>query len=376
MTDIPFRTFVGARIQIIINLNDYEIIDATPFVNTGFVDPNSGDAIFETTQDIRSVFDPAFSGPEDGYFRFCMSVRKFPYGSHKTGFAVKIILNTGEELEYDSGFVNFNQLVDFIGVDNTSVTVLSQVAISNNPTLVDGLLPIPDIACSGDNGNQSFILHGTLIVDIPYCFVGTIYMDDGAIIKINDGVACNIGYGTQSYQRTTIDPCGKMWKSITVGTSATVNVINSTINDGLYGIELLTNAVANISNATYNNNYVGIFNSESSGSVVNVNDTKFIYEGSFKGNCWNCSGLRQFNRTFAGLDLAGGVSNVKNSTFSALLNGVRTSNSSSTVLSSTFNSISDYGTNNYQTGNPSNGKAVSAISDNADNLKVTGCTVN
>lgn len=45
MTDIPFRTFVGARIQIIINLNDYEIIDATPFVNTGFVDPNSGDAI-------------------------------------------------------------------------------------------------------------------------------------------------------------------------------------------------------------------------------------------------------------------------------------------------------------------------------------------
>ena len=50
VTENPYRTFNDAKIQIILNLSNYQIIDPTPFVNTGLVDPLFGHAIFETTQ--------------------------------------------------------------------------------------------------------------------------------------------------------------------------------------------------------------------------------------------------------------------------------------------------------------------------------------
>ncbi|MCC6816840.1 MAG: hypothetical protein IT267_10545 [Saprospiraceae bacterium] len=335
ITEDPYQTYYDARIQIIIDLNNYEIVDATPFVNTGLVDPLFGHAIFETTQSgLMSIFDPNYSGAEDGKCRFYMKVRKIANGFHKTGFDVKIILSTGEELSYSSGFVNFSKLINEIGINKSSITNLSDIAISNNPTFPGGFLLIPDLACNGNNGDpetQTFILHGTLNVDISdYCFMGTIYMDDGAIINIGENVLCKIGFGTLSHQRTTIDPCGRMWKAITVGETSLLELTNSEVNDGLYGIELKSSSGVNVSNSSFNNNYICINENESVNTLAIVNNCKFVFEGAFKPNCWNCGGLRIHDRTYAGIKLNESDVIVAGSEFENLLNGVWLTNSKGT----------------------------------------------
>ncbi|MGB5024332.1 MAG: hypothetical protein WBO44_03235, partial [Saprospiraceae bacterium] len=265
-----------------------------------------------------------------------------------------------------------------IGTNDASVTYLSSIAINNDPGMpLLGLLLWPAKACNSAGGPQAefnvqnFILHGKLIINVDYCFYGKIYMDDGATIQVNPGYTCNIGWYDQnlgSLLRTTIDACGKMWKTIDVEPNAYLNIVNTDLNDALYGTYLKDDAILTTdNNVSYNNNYIGIYNDlEDSKSIANLTSTNFYYSGPFKENCSSCNGLRLYDRTLAGVYLGNSQIIGNNVDAENLLNGIISYNSMLKLYGCYFNEIRDYGTPD--NGNP-NGKAIN-IQGYAQNGKI------
>jgi hypothetical protein len=360
-TDGPYLTFEDAHVQLILNLDQYEIINDGVFVNIG---TTNGLTTFEVIQDIKSINDPNF---EEGFYSLCIKVRTKAAASPKSGFSVRIDLGNDQLLEYDSGFINFSNLNNQIGVDISSVTYLSDIATNwTAGSTVPGYLLHSYVACNNGGGNgaeyseQVFILHGTLVVDRDYCFYGRIYMDDGAIIQVEPNITCNIGqYVGQDPVRTVIDACGKMWRMIDVKHDATLNVSNADINNALYGTYLNNRATVNTNSTTmYYNNYIGIYNNlEDASSFANIKSTTFEFSGAFKENCWNCSGLRLFDRTYAGINLGKSQINGSSLQCSSLLNGVKVYNSMVNIQGGLFEDIRDYGTPD---NGDSNGKGISS----------------
>lgn len=354
----PYETFSQAIIQLHVNLDRYEIIDPGVFVNTNQTNSN-GETIFETTQEIMSINDPNWSGPADGAYRFCIQVRGKSTVYPKNGFHVYIDLNSILTLDFDSGFINIFTIINEIGEDINSVTNLSDVAINTGSTEIIGLLFHPVIACNGFSSQyepQSFVIHGTLVVDRDYCFFGTIYMDEGAIIKINPGVICNLGWDQSPFITSRVDACGKMWREILVEPEALLVVKKTNIENGLYGTRLNYGNLTTSSDVKYLNNYIGIKGM----GFANLNSTEFDFSGSFRPDCSGCSGLRIYDRTYAGIDLESSTLDGSQLSFSSLMNGVRTYHSKVNLDDGSFSDIQDYGTNDYSMGNTElyNGKAV------------------
>ncbi|MBK9108628.1 MAG: hypothetical protein IPM92_09760 [Saprospiraceae bacterium] len=59
----PYLTFDDAIIQMHLDLDKYEIVDAGPFTNTN-QNNNNGETIFETIQELMSINDPNWQGPQ------------------------------------------------------------------------------------------------------------------------------------------------------------------------------------------------------------------------------------------------------------------------------------------------------------------------
>lgn len=379
-TDNPYYTLFDTKIQIFVDPDEYDVIDPFPFVNTGQQDPVFGHHIYETTQDLISFLDPAWNDPEDDWYHFCMKVRKISTQNHKSGFKIKIILSSGPELEYYTGFMHISSSLNTIGVDENSVTHLSSIAWVNSPSY--GFLLYPDAACYGDQNRplqQNFVLNGKLIVDIYYCFLGNIYMGDGAVIEIAENINCDIGDWSSRQKRSTIDACGNMWRTIKVGEGARLAIHHVDIQNALYGTELLSNSILSVNDSEYRNNYIGVRNSESQNNVVVSSGTDFIFEGSFRPNCWNCQGERHHDRAFTGMVLENSNVFVTASDFKFLINGIRLFNSNLQIDNSDFFEIWDYGTNNYGPGSSAlnhHGKGIHAASIRGNNVTVSNCNFN
>lgn len=368
-TENPYYTLTDTKIQMVVNETEFEVADPGVFTFVG-QDPNTGYSIYEVEHDLLSINDPNWIETPDGFEYFCFKLVKLSTANFKGGVHVRIIIFPGTQdeqtLEYDSPWI-ISTLMNQIGTNDASVTYLSSIAVNIDPGMpLLGFLLWPQKACNSAGGQnaeynvQNFILHGKLIIDRDYCFYGKIYMDDGATIQVNPGYTCNIGWYDQnlgSLLRTTIDACGKMWKTIDVEPNAYLNIVNTDLNDALYGTYLKDDAILTTDYlVSYNNNYIGIYNDlEDSKSVANLNSTSFYYTGPFKENCSNCSGLRLFDRTLAGVYLGNSQINGNNVTAENLLNGIITYNSSLNLTSGHFYSILNYGT--LDNGNP-NGKAI------------------
>jgi len=370
-TENPYYTLTDTKIQMVVNETEFEVVDPGVFTFVG-QDPNTGYSIFEVERDLLSINDPNWIETADGFEYFCLKLLKLNTANFKGGVHIRIIIFPGtqdeQKLEYDSPWI-ISTLMNQIGVNDASVTYLSSIAINNDPgNPLIGLLLWPAKACNTAGGQsaeyniQNFILHGKLIIDVDYCFYGRIYMDDGAIIQVNPGFICNIGWYDEnigSLLRTIIDPCGKMWKMIDVEPSGILNIVNTDINDALYGTYLKDKATVNTNhNVVYNNNYIGIYNDlEDDKSIANLKSTNFYFTGAFKDNCSNCNGLRLFDRTLAGVYL--GNSQIIGTSVGAenLLNGIIAYNSMLNLKGGYFFEIRDYGTPD--NGNP-NGKAINS----------------
>jgi len=359
-TENPYYTLTDTKIQMVVNETEFEVVDPGVFTFVG-QDPNTGYSIFEVERDLLSINDPNWIETADGFEYFCLKLLKLNTANFKGGVHIRIIIFPGtqdeQKLEYDSPWI-ISTLMNQIGVNDASVTYLSSIAINNDPgNPLIGLLLWPAKACNTAGGQS-----GKLIIDVDYCFYGRIYMDDGAIIQVNPGFICNIGWYDEnigSLLRTIIDPCGKMWKMIDVEPSGILNIVNTDINDALYGTYLKDKATVNTNhNVVYNNNYIGIYNDlEDDKSIANLKSTNFYFTGAFKDNCSNCNGLRLFDRTLAGVYL--GNSQIIGTSVGAenLLNGIIAYNSMLNLKGGYFFEIRDYGTPD--NGNP-NGKAINS----------------
>lgn len=313
----PYYTLTDTKVQMVVNETEFEVADPGVFTFVG-QDPNSGYSIYEVEHDLLSINDPIWIETPDGFDYFCLKLVKLNTANFKGGVHVRIIIFPGtqdeQKLEYDSPWI-ISIKMNQIGVDINSVTYLTDIATHDDPAQpLLGRLLRASIACNISGGpnseyvEQNFILHGKLIIDKNYCFYGKIYMGDGAIIQVDPGFICNIGWYDDtigSLLRTIIDPCGKMWKMIDVEPTGILNIVNTDINDALYGTYLKDKATINTNHyVIYNNNYIGIYNDlEDDKSIANLNSTNFYFTGPFKDNCSNCSGLRLFDRTFAGVYL-------------------------------------------------------------------------
>lgn len=370
-TENPYYTLTDTKIQMVVNETEFEVADPGVFTFVG-QDPNSGYSIYEVEHDLLSINDPNWIETPDGFEYFCLKLVKLNTANFKGGVHVRIIIFPGtqdeQKLEYDSPWI-ISTKMNQIGVDINSVTYLTDIATHDDPAQpLLGRLLRASIACNISGGpnseyvEQNFILHGKLIIDKNYCFYGKIYMGDGAIIQVDPGFICNIGWYDDiigSLLRTIIDPCGKMWKMIDVEPTGILNIVNTDINDALYGTYLKDKATITTNHyVIYNNNYIGIYNDlEDDKSIANLNSTNFYFTGPFKDNCSNCTGLRLFDRTFAGVYL--GNSQINGSSVAAenLLNGIIAYNSTLDLNGGYFFEIRDYGTPD--NGNP-NGKAINS----------------
>ncbi|MEP7197062.1 MAG: T9SS type A sorting domain-containing protein [Saprospiraceae bacterium] len=235
---------------------------------------------------------------------------------------------------------------------------------------------------SCDNSISQFTVDGNLDIDPDagyYCMKGQGgYQNGYAHIRMLPGSTITVKSGkTLNLINNYIIACdGERWNSIIVEPGATLNVTNTTFDNGHYEITALAGSTVMCKGSSFKDGAVGI-NAEN-GAIVNADNCDFTFSGAFNAYY---SGEPSIvgNRTFAGIKGFNTPIKISNgSTFTNLLNGVWGFNSNIDDNGSNYTDIWDYGTNNYGTGSGAvfNGNGIHTISTSGNNLNVESSNFN
>ncbi|MCI1266074.1 MAG: T9SS type A sorting domain-containing protein [Saprospiraceae bacterium] len=248
---------------------------------------------------------------------------------------------------------------------------------SLNQLIMDGVLTNASNSCLSAT---RFTVNGNLDIDVPnYCGIGQgTYLGGAAHIRMTAGSTITVKSGsTFNLKDNYIIACdGQRWNSIIVEPFATLNVINTTFDNGHFEINALAGSRVTCQGSTFKDGAIGI-NAEN-GAIINSDNCDFVFTGAFKSFYPNEPPIVG-NRTFAGIKANFAPVKVSNgSTFSNLLNGIWGDNSNIDDNGSTYSNFWDYGTNNYGSGSGAvfNGNGIHSISSVGNNLSVEGSTFN
>jgi hypothetical protein len=215
---------------------------------------------------------------------------------------------------------------------------------------------------SSENSIQSVKVNSALEIDVDYTFIGQCAADKipvlgEAMILMTEGAEITVKSGkTLKIKNNCVKTCdAKRWKSITLEEGAFLIIENSILDNPHIGIDGSNNSIIIANKMNCKNPYIGLkcescFANISQNSKFNFSQFNPLYPGE---NLLT-------NRTYAGIYSNNAKINVVETSFENILNGIRSSDSEISVKSSTFNSIQEYGTNNWSltSADPQNGKGI------------------
>ena len=243
---------------------------------------------------------------------------------------IELLLHGPDQLELKNGMsLNFTSSPIF---EITGDVFLSDI-INNNPFSSNR-------NCIVHTTGSNVSIDGTLIMDVPYCFVSVnFFMKGNSKIIINErvilpGPSINI----VDFVDCNFVPCGDvMWDEILLIPNSGLRMIRTLISGANIGLNIKNNTFLDLNGNEFLNNDIGI-NIEN--SIAHIN--------RLRQNTFSAPKLLNGAKGFAGISLknAGGKTEIKgNNSFSSMQNGVFAENSNFNVDGASFSDFSSTGDN-------------------------------